>query len=309
MTTYFIFDMDETLAELYPLFYFIGTLRLKDTVSDSNKLQIPNSLDYTLNDAYNYFVLSTLKEETSDKPLGILRPGILDVMMRLYELQKLRKIKNVVIYSNNGHLQSLEFIRDLIHAYLGSDNLIKDCIHWDHPMRKDEINSTNTKTWNILKQILVEGACNAPETLEASDVYFFDDLDHTDLQEHLGPNYYKVPAYDFRASFDRIATLYKNALIYSKTDTNLLAKYIKDIFINSRIVNGSINRIIYSFKQKTPDTVNKDILPPLNDEGITMMLDAVKNAEMKGGVIKRIKIKTNTKKRKRVKRTLSRIKN
>ena len=138
---YFIFDMDETLAELYSVYYFIASLRLKGTLEWVNKDEANNiteSLNTSLNKAYNNFVEDVLSEEISTEPLGILRPGILDVMKRLYDLQKKGLVKHVLIYSNNGHLQSLEFIRDLIHKHLGTNNLIGECIHWNHHMRDEE---------------------------------------------------------------------------------------------------------------------------------------------------------------------------
>jgi hypothetical protein len=120
--------------------------------------------------------------------LGILRPGILDVMMELHMLQREGVIKHVIIYSNNSHLQSLEFIRDLIHEYVGSNHLIMDCIHWNHPMRREEkmihLNFSN-KTWSVLKRIMVTGNCRALPSLQPNQVHFFDDLEHPDLKREL----------------------------------------------------------------------------------------------------------------------------
>ena len=85
---YFVFDMDETLAELYSVYYFIASLRLQETLEESsarNKMSIPDTLKNQLRRAYSYFIRRVLAEEASDTPLGILRPGILDVMMELYQ--------------------------------------------------------------------------------------------------------------------------------------------------------------------------------------------------------------------------------
>ena len=116
--------MDETLAELYTMYYFIESLRLKETIKET----IPNVLQKSLNKAYKKFVKAIVKEEELH-PLGILRPGILDIMSTLYTLHKAGKVKSVIIYSNSGHLESLEFIRDLIHLHIGG-TLIKKCIHF-----------------------------------------------------------------------------------------------------------------------------------------------------------------------------------
>ena len=198
--SYFVFDMDETLAELYSVYYFIASLNLKDTMEQDDKISadlLPSSLVNSLTIAYKCFVQKVLKEELSARPLGVLRPGILGIMKKLARLQRNGAIAHVIIYSNNGHLQSLEFIRDVIHEFVGTPDLIKDCIHWNHPMRAAERSSQQgaaNKTWPVLKNIMINGDCNAPHDLEPADVYFFDDLDHKNLQSALITHYYKVPA-------------------------------------------------------------------------------------------------------------------
>ena len=318
---YFIFDMDETLAELYSVYYFIASLRLKETLERVNKDEannIPESLNTSLNKAYNKFVEDVLSEEISNEPLGILRPGVLDIMTRLYKLQKKGLVKHVLIYSNNGHLQSLEFIRDLIHKHLGTNNLIMDCIHWHHPMRDEERvirPGVANKTWNVIRNIMVNGLCNAPSDLRPDNVYFFDDLDHIDLQNALGNNYYKVPAYNFKASFDRIADIYKEALLSLGVDIDEFIEYIMDIFIGrqedySKLRDLSINRIIEVFRGKTGDTVGENVMPPSPDRGIDMMMAAIKKVEgmRVGGKRKRF-VRISTKKRRGYRRAKTARKN
>lgn len=246
---YFIFDMDETLAELYSVYYFIRALH-----AYPNQKSMRNKKT-----AYNKFVEDILQEEVSSKPLGILRPGILDVMKQLNNLYKKNIIKGVIIYSNNGHLESLEFIRDLIHKYLVTDDLIKECIHWNHKMRSEERQLLTNKTWNVLRNIMIEGNCQASTTINPSDVFFFDDLDHIDLQEKLGNNYYKVPAYTFKASFDRISRIYMNAIIETAVNVNM-----------NRITNN-VNEI----HKYTSNTVNSSTIPPKPDRGIELMFNAI----------------------------------
>jgi hypothetical protein len=316
---YFIFDMDETLAELYSVYYFIASLRLKGTLEWVNKDEANNiteSLNTSLNKAYNNFVEDILSEETSNEPLGILRPGILDVMKRLYDLQKKGLVKHVLIYSNNGHLQSLEFIRDLIHKHLGTNKLIGECIHWNHHMRdEDRVLGVANKTWNVIKNIMVNGLCNAPSDLRPDNVFFFDDLDHIDLQRALGRNYYKVPAYNFKASFDRIAEIYKEAILSSDVDIDEFIEYIMDIFIStqedySKIRDRSINGIIDVFRGMTSGTVKDDVMPPYIDRGIGMMMAAIKKVEggRVGGKRKRF-VRISTKKRRGYRRAKTTRKN
>ena len=284
--SYFIFDMDETLAELHTVFYFIASLRVSRELDNDEELT--PFLEKQLKKAYKAFVLNVLLEELSPTPLGILRPGILNIMKQLYDLQKQGKIQNVAIYSNNGHLQSLEFIRDLIHRYLKSDSLIKDCIHWDHFMRIEETqdkSNTVTKTWSTLKNILVMGHCQASEGLEQKDVYFFDDQEHIDLHKNLGTNYYKVPPYTFNASFDRIAEIYKKSL--KNVDLLEYVHLISDVFDIQQ--SKSLDDILQEFKKRSGPT--HDNLPPGPDRGIDMMLEAiVKLTTSSGG--KRLRAKT-----------------
>ncbi len=292
--SYFIFDMDETLAELASVYYFIASLRVSDILREEGE-DISPALEKKLKKAYKSFVINILLEEISTVPLGILRPGILNIMRQLYELQKTGKVAHVVIYSNNGHLQSLEFIRDLIHTYLETDNLIVDCIHWNHFMREEETRSLEqpTKTWNVLKNILVNSHCQAPAALQQKDVFFFDDLDHIDLQKNLGSNYYKVPAYNYKTPFDRIAEIYKKSL--RNVDLDEYIRVISDTF---NIYNSkTIDDILQEFKKRTGPT--EDILPPGPDKGIDMMLKAILKvkAGVTGGSIRK-RQKSKTKKRK-----------
>ena len=290
---YFIFDLDETLAELYSVYYFAISLRLDKT-----------ALELNLDKAYQYFVRDILLAEISSEPLGILRPGILGVMKKLKDLQKLGKIKNVLIYSNNGDIKSLEFIKDLIHLYVGG-GLIKECIHRNHHMRENErVNAPHliNKTWNVLRNIMINGNTRAATNLDVHDVYFFDDLDHPDLRKKLGINYYKVPRYSFKASIDRIGEIYKNAIYKASIKGAKLKKYV-NIILEDYIINGSntvkydntIDGVIQLLKDMTHTAFNNEpspiifsSLPPPPDIGILMMNHAINRVEIKNE-LRRIK--------------------
>lgn len=308
MGKYFIFDMDETLAELYSVYYFIASLRLKETcITDMNICKnLSISLLKGLDKSYDTFVNKVLKEESSHNKLGILRPGILDVMKKLSDMQEQGIIENVVIYSNNGHLESLEFIRDLIHKYIDNNELIKECIHWNHPMRNDEIlgkpGSAN-KTWNVLRNILTRGNCKASNSLLPNDIYFFDDLDHIDLMENLEGNYYQVPGYSFKASFSRLANIFRESIKeISKNDIDILKGILMQIFGDrntdfNRIDTDNIDIILTLFRNKTRGTVGEIVIPPGPDSGIIMMNEAIdKVLVQRAG--KRRKIRIGTKKNK-----------
>ena len=268
---YFVFDLDETLAELYNMYYFIGSLRIKETLGDPTT-SVTSSLQNSLNKAYNIFVHNILAEEISSSPIGIIRPGILGVMQKLYELQTSGIIKYVVIYSNNEHLQSLEFIRDIIHKYLGINDLIIDCIHWNHSIR-DNDKIKNKKTWNTLKNIIKYGMCKESERIKQKNIYFFDDLEHKNLQKVLGSNYYKVPEYTYIPSFNRISKIFKNAIEQAEVDVHMFTSVISILTNNSRIDNHMVlDEIIELFKESD---VHININVPEPDNGINMMMNAI----------------------------------
>jgi len=287
--------MDEAIAELYSVFYCITSLRLKETIEEDHPQLLPtlsDSLDKQVNKAYRLFVKKVLREELSAKPLGILRPGVLQVMHSLYNLQKAKKVSHVVIYSNNGTLVCLEFIRDLIHEYLGTTTLIGECVHRMHPLRNEHetakmgLHDKWDKTWASLRKVLIEGKCKAPCTLSVDDVYFFDDLDHKDLHRAIGNHYYQVPPYEFKASFERLGEIYQNAVEEANVSMVQFAPYMTMIYgsgFSSDPFASSIQHIIALFLASTEHTAKRDELPPSyqKDKGITMMKDAIHRVQQR----------------------------
>jgi hypothetical protein len=282
---YFVFDLDETLAELYSAYYFVATLKIKQSLNGFMAAIFPDELEKQLTTAYHLFVERVLKEEQSDKPLGILRPGILKVMENIAKLKKKGKVANVIIYSNNSHLESLEFIRDLIHQHTRSKKLISDCIHWEHPIRAKEkilYPGMYAKTWNTLSEIIMQGKTS--RLVMAKDVYFFDDLDHIDLQRTLHSNYYKVPGYTFKASVDRLNAIYDSVLRDANVNIIQLAMYMVDIFPIKRSLlpayPSEITRyhLYHIFSDLTKRTVSENTIPQ-EDHGIQLMNHAIERVK------------------------------
>jgi hypothetical protein len=304
---YFVFDMDEAIAELYSVFYCITSLRLKDTIREDHLRLLPllsDSLEKQVDKAYRLFVKKVLREELSSKPLGILRPGVLHVMNSLHRLQRAKKVAHVVIYSNNGTLTCLEFIRDLIHENIGSSTLIGECVHRTHPLRTEEqtakngLNDRYEKTWSSLRKVLIEGKCRAPSTLSVNDVYFFDDLDHKDLHRAIGNHYYQVPPYEFKASFERLSEIYRMAVEEANVNMYQFAPLITMMYgtFSSDPFALSIQRIIQIFQASTERTAKRDDipLPYQRDKGITMMKDAIHRVQCR--MIHRVQCRTIRKK-------------
>jgi len=224
---HFVFDLDATLADVTFIYYCIIALRNRDAH--------PALLgDLETNVAYALFVQDVLSAERSATPLGVLRPGVLSVMEKLHAMKKKGLVTSVTIYSNNQYLPNLEFVRDVIHAHVGSKHLISQCIHWNHPLRNQERSlypHLYPKTWNGLLTILSQTSPNGSyRRIMAKDVFFFDDMDHIDLQNTLQANYYKVPAYHSLQPIIPMLDLFTSVLQKAHLDTIPFALHVADVF-------------------------------------------------------------------------------
>lgn len=267
---YFVFDLDETLAQVHSVFYFLCDLRQKEI--DQNSRDPPLLLKESLNQAYWNFVRLVAQEEDSDTPLGILRPGILEVMNQLKRLKRLNILSNVVIYSNNGSLACLNFVRDVIHTIIEDHSLICDTIHRYRAGREYERIGA-TKTWGVLSQLLQTGPCRAL-TLYPSQVFFFDDLVHPNLKYHLGYQYIHVKPYTYKASFDRLANLYLESLDKAgiTIDYKLQDRFLK--FVGTRCagkISATLGEHLNLYKRWT--SANTTNLPPPMDDSVKTMLE------------------------------------
>jgi hypothetical protein len=267
---YFVFDLDETLAQVHSIFYFLCDLRQQEI--DQNSRASPLMLRSRLDFAYWKFVELVAKQEDSDEPLGILRPGILEVMNQLKRLKRLGIVLNVVIYSNNGSLACLNFVRDVIHTIIQDNSLICDTIHRFRAGREYERVGL-TKTWGVLSKLLQTGPCRAL-SLYPTQVFFFDDLIHPDLKYHLGYQYIHVKPYNYKTSFDRLANLYLESLKQSGilSDYKLLDRFLK--FTGTRCA-GKISPTIYDHLElyRKWTSANTTSLPPPMDDSVKTMLE------------------------------------
>ena len=190
---YYVFDLDNTIGDFYTTFYLVSDLR-SDTISEHRQiiLKPPEEIIPNIQKAYKYFVHQIAIREKSNNPIGLLRPGIIDIM-KMINIQKLTgTCRGVILYSNNGNLETLEFARDIIHDALQTRTLILDCIHLHHPYRNKEVRKINEnaspKKWATIQKILTEGKCKAINP-KPEEVVFFDDAMHTDIVLHLNLNY------------------------------------------------------------------------------------------------------------------------
>lgn len=271
---YLVFDLDQTLADVSQVYYFLVSLTIKDYILEQRPYMLPyfpDELEYQLKEAYRLFVKRIAEAEHSDNPIGILRPGILNIMKRITRLPHI--VKNVVIYSNNQYLQSIEFVRDLIHEI--HRPIIGTCIHWDHPMRLTDHESQPyvTKTWTDLQSIMRDGS----NDLIPKNVYFFDDQNHIHLQMTLRENYYKVPIYRSRDSLKRISEIYASCVEEAKVNIFNLAVHLSDSMGSELTVTPShmtssdlINQLLE--RSRTIEQTQANQSP---DQGIQAMNDVI----------------------------------
>jgi hypothetical protein len=312
--SYIVFDLDATLAELDPIFYFLCDLR-HNSITD---ILPPEELKQPLDNAYSSLVQQIANIEASELPLGLLRPGILDVMAELNELKKAGLVKGLVIYSNNGYLANLELVRDIIHAYLKVDDLFCDLIYWGHKDRTIEHTEPRrpgaaNKTWEVLSNILVNGPCKADASITAKQVYFFDDQLHPNLMEKLkGRNYKIVEPYKFYASFERLAELYKYALydaniIPNESLVHALFKYSGYRCSRTSPTNtldNKIDSLIEKYRKLTRKTSHVDAIPPGPDLGIIAMYNVIRTIKFNlAGGSKTMKRRSHRSHRKQYRKT------
>ncbi len=279
---YIAFDMDETLGSLYTVYPFMCSLRGEDFFKDLNsppKVQLSLDLRVIMDVTYMIFVSKLADLERSRMPLGILRPGILNVMRKIATLHKKGTVKGVVLYSNNGHLVLLELIRDIIHQAIGYNKLICDCVHWNHSIRFSERTKqpgSAPKTWDTLRRIFIEGNCNAEPSLMPSQVLFFDDQPHPDLMNALEQNYIFIKPYTYKVHITPIIEPYLEAMYVTNLWNNSeYQRYIQKYCCPELQPPITLQHYISSLRKDSRNTSPLSQVPPLPDDTIEQMKNAI----------------------------------
>ena len=216
---------------------------------------------------------------------------MIEVFRQLAAMKQKGTCEGVVIYSNNGCLSNLHFARDVLHAAIGIDDLICDSIHWHHPFRQEEYmrplqEGAANKTWKVFKRILIEGNCQAPaDRVHPSNCYFFDDQEHSDLENVLGDHYIHMNEYPYHASFSRVTSLYRESIRFAglMKDSLLLHTYIRycsQLYPNTRIYNPkyTFDRHIQILRQLTGTTSMVHAPPP--DDSVECILELLPRIEL-----------------------------
>jgi hypothetical protein len=205
------FDLDETLGKFSVSEYHTYFLQPHNALYrcqwsgkyGTHRVSEPalsEALVSKLNTAFDLFVDCLAEKEKEG--LGLIRPGIVEIAKRLYELKQTGQVKSVVIYSNNGNLSALHLAGKLIERLANAPGLFCNYLHWYHPSRQSEIvygrPGSARKTMQVLLEAFQTGACSTNE-IDLDQVYFFDDTLHPDIADSIGNRYFQNPAYGYDA--------------------------------------------------------------------------------------------------------------
>jgi hypothetical protein len=296
---WFVFDLDETLTHMNPYFATICSFFTDEVAIEAGAPLLavarPAALDGPLQTAYENFVRAVAAEELGTTPLGVVRPGVIELFREIARLKDAGLAGGAFIYSNNGTMRVLKFVADVIHEALGRRDLICDYSHLRDPRRAPEKPKNPMeslpKLFRRIQEIIRTGPCGpvAAPAPEPKDVFFFDDIMHNDIFSAIRDNYIQVLPYRYKVNTDRFATLYFNALTEAGvlTDDALRSEFFK--FTRLACFPGlqpgnAVNtfRPIFRGKMKSKNLYNPnpygDPNPPVNDgslNAITARLQAM----------------------------------
>jgi hypothetical protein len=289
MAVYYVFDLDGTLTNQYSYFYFLSDFKPRGVYRAEDDTEHTPYLNTThqdiLDTAYTQFVNLVAVKESSETPLGLLRPGILPVCREILRQQKEGLCISALMYSNNPNPMVLEFVRDVIHKILGAP-IFCTLADWTHPLRTSEITpgqpGAAEKTWDTLHQIIMK-ECGGQQ-VTPRQVMFIDDQHHPNLEDVLpSGNYIRVSPYTFKSSIDSIKPLYIQAMKHVKGSRAVL-HYVHS---NSGNEISTLENHIVQIKNDSPQAAAFGTLAPLPDASVRKLLSAVsifpEQSKLRGG--------------------------
>jgi len=286
MVSYLVFDLDSTLVNLTtPVWTTLCILKQSSTSTWKKSLTLinqSNNYDWENAHAYETFVKKIAQQEMSSQPLGILRPGIIKVMVEVAKKRQNGSCKGVIMYTNNSNEALVNFSKDLL-EYTAKAKIFDDCLYVHHPLRaKRAVYPDMIKTWTVMKDLLVESV-GAPQTLMPKDVLFYDDQPHNNLMSTLATNYIRVTPYNYsprkNRSIDISIESFKCLLepgLYEEFKLIVQACHPK-------IKATTKADILVELRQSLAGTIQgpSSELPPSEDLTISVMLDSLKQLNVK----------------------------
>lgn len=229
---YIGFDLDETLGCFTTvdgaLNFIMPSIIYNDQFRGREPFTPSAGLRLKLDVGFQKFVELLAAKEPS---IGILRPGILEIIHRFAELKSEGRVKSMIVYSNNGNLACLKLGTRLIEELLKLPGLFCNLVHALHPIRKNEniqrVPGKLVKTTITLQKIFLHSECTddenegMPTDVSEQKMYFFDDLVHPDILGRVGPErYFLVSPYKHDADYNVINECLVNAFIAADLDTD-----------------------------------------------------------------------------------------
>lgn len=215
---YIGFDLDETLGrfaagDVYMYFVYPDTL-YRGQLKGKKPFPPSDELKELLSRFLNTFAICLAEKEPA---VGLLRPGIKEIMKLIAQARVEGLVKNVAIYSNNGNLGLLLLAAKMIEHLIGKPDFFCNHVDWYNPMRSGEIVVGNpgaaTKSVAVLKQVFADSKCGSVKDIDNRNLFFFDDLVHKNIKDAIGPtHYFNVNPYKREASYDILTECFQDAM-------------------------------------------------------------------------------------------------
>jgi hypothetical protein len=276
---YLAFDLDGTLGNFIIMWRILCNLKQTEFfhLNPQKAAALPDeNMTWELGISYTSLVKRIADAEMGKKPLGIFRPGIFKLFKTIVKLKAEKKVQGVIMYTNNGSLPLVNFVRDVFH-YAVKYPVFDGIFYFHHALRTKDVfgKPSPSKNWTELKRLF--NNIGAPD-LEPKDVMFFDDQIHQHLTAILGPNYIKVLPYDYIVPHERVLEIYHKAL----KDSDLLSTMSKSDFFNyvkSCTHNHVVSNIEGHLQELTDEKrVPNESIPTNNIMSSSFMNDAIRIA-------------------------------
>ena len=222
------FDLDETLGRFsvpdgHLYFLMPEALYTTQFLPYAPFHQPSDELKTKLTAAFDSFAVCLANKEPA---LGMLRPGILQIVGKLSQLKDEGRIRGIVVYSNNGNLAALILATKMIEHLLGKPGLFCNRVNWWNPMRygpgkniKGHRPGAASKSTRVLRESFVGPMCGdivaGYQEVPVDRLFFFDDLNppHQDIFDQIGPErYFRVNPYKKDASIAEVDACFNAAL-------------------------------------------------------------------------------------------------
>lgn len=250
------FDLDETIGRFGNidafLFFIYPKSLYEGQMSGSEPFAPSEALQAKIQRFLEVFADCLLAKEPG---LGMLRPGLLDILKVFVDAKERGDVKAAAIYSNNGNIGLLRLAKTVIEKALNAPGFFCDLVCWFDPRRKDEIVRGRpghaSKTYGMLKKIFMSPKCSV-DAVEPKNVYFFDDLKHPDIFDIIGQeNYFQVVPYKKDPPIEEIL----DCFLSTKEATDLFEddeyyRYITPILkILNQPVDGRFESVLKSLRE------------------------------------------------------------